>query len=950
MTAGLLTFQGSAQTTFTGDPFIIKIDTRGNSESISGDTSSTWLEGVYFDREYNSAPANLGVDWENDGVIDTIFFSSSAQSNPFDGYIKHKYASPGTYEIAFYSDVPTRFRISDSKFELISVLQWGDVPLASGGQMFRDAKYLTSVNETNPPVFTPGSKTMQDMFSGCTSFEATSLNNWDVSSATFMHNMFKDAEKFNGDISSWDVSNVQDMSQMLTDAEKFNQDIGNWDVSSVTDMSYMFRGARDFNQDLNNWDVSNVTDMRYMFNFALVFNGDISSWDVSNVTVMEGMFYQNQAFNQDIGNWDVSSVTNMKSMFRSAQVFNQDIGNWDVSSVTTMDGMFWDAGKFNQDIGNWDVSSVTNMQSMFISANSFNQNLNSWNTSSLTNAQSLFYRAKTFNGDISSWDVSNVTNMNSMFAGTEAFNQDISSWDVSSVTDMGGMFNSTAAFNQNISSWDVSSVTSMGGMFQWAQVFNQDISNWNVSSVTNMGDMFSRAAGFNQNIGNWDVSNAESMHGMLDINRMSLANYDSTLIGWASLPAPPQNINIGVQLQTYCHAEEARGKLINQYGWNFEGDSKQCAVPPQAACQDFYVDISPECSPYLPDPEVFNNNSTDENPGQAETFAFSLVEGSATFDLGSHEVSLIVTDVDALSDTCQATLYVVDSMLIPEPYTELDLGYQGPEGSSYSFDACLSKSFFINTGAYLSDGSTSDNMATITRELCGANAFVAVKVKSVEGGYAGVFLRAGTDANAPVAGIFKGSGIVHQTLTRGMSSAPANLTFRIPNNPNKTGWVGILRDGDYLRFFNSNNGQNWSPIGSPAYVPGQCVQAGIAAYGITSMAEVSATLGKIKSGENYAAGLSDGSTGFSIPQPDKRPKATLLPNPATHQVRLQMAAPLSAPADITVTNQLGQPLITQQAAAGDSSVELRLDGLPAGLYYVNLNTGRQVFNLPLIKQ
>jgi hypothetical protein len=63
-----------------------------------------------------------------------------------------------------------------------------------------------------------------------------------------------------------------------------------------------------------------------------------------------------------------------------------------------------------------------------------------------------------------------------------------------------------------------------------------------------------------------------------------------------------------------------------------------------------------------------------------------------------------------------------------------------------------------------------------------------------------------------------------------------------------------------------------------------------------------------------------------------------------------MAAPLSAPADITVTNQLGQPLITQQAAAGDSSVELRLDGLPAGLYYVNLNTGRQVFNLPLIKQ
>ena len=131
-----------------------------------------------------------------------------------------------------------------------------------------------------------------------------------------------------GHISDWDVSNVTDMSEMFKDASKFNQDLSKWDVRNVTNMSYMFSCAKSFNQDIGNWDVSRVIDMTYMFVCA-------------------------ESFNQDIGNWDVSRVKDMTYMFSWAESFNQDIGNWDVNSLTCRSGMFYSCADFNQDVKSW---------------------------------------------------------------------------------------------------------------------------------------------------------------------------------------------------------------------------------------------------------------------------------------------------------------------------------------------------------------------------------------------------------------------------------------------------------------------------------------------------------------------------------------------------------------------------------------------------------------------
>ncbi|MFW9963828.1 MAG: BspA family leucine-rich repeat surface protein, partial [Candidatus Sifarchaeia archaeon] len=356
-------------------------------------------------------------------------------------------------------------------------------------------------------------------FYGCSNLNLTANDSLNLTGTTSLSGLFLHCERLgtSGNMNGWDVSSVTNMSEMFYGAYTFNQDISDWDVSSVIDMSWMFYDALAFNQDISAWDVSSVTDMSWMFYQAYAFNQDISAWDVSSVTDMSYMFFYAYVFNQDISAWDVSSVTDMSWMFYQAYAFNQDISAWDVSSVTAMSGMFYGALAFNQDISAWDVSSVTAMSGMF-------------------------YYALAFNQDISAWDVSSVTDMSWMFSFASAFNWYIGAWDVSSVTDMSWMFGGTSAFNQSIGAWDVSSVTDMSLMFYEALAFNQDISAWDVSSVTAMSGMF---------------------HGVT----LSTANYDSLLLGWASLTLQHGvGFHGGGSKYSAGAAAAARQYIIDTYG------------------------------------------------------------------------------------------------------------------------------------------------------------------------------------------------------------------------------------------------------------------------------------------------------------------------------------------------------------------------------------------------
>ena len=307
----------------------------------------------------------------------------------------------------------------------------------------------------------------------------------------------------------------------------------------------------------------------------------VQQWGTQKWTSMANMFqYCTNLDSFPTQAPDLSLCTNMFAMFWEATAFNQPIGSWNVSSVTNMSGMFLRASAFNQPIGSWDVSQVTDMSNMFVRATAFNQPIDSWKVSNVTNMSFMFYIASAFNQPIGSWNVGGVTNMYTMFFGATSFNQDISSWNVSQVTTMVGMFGGATTFNQPIGSWDVSKVTSMGSMFSDATTFNQPIGDWNVSSVTDMPYMFRNAYAFNQAIGSWNVSSVTNMSNMFLEAKLSTANYDNTLIGWATTGTIGGVLNQGVTFDggssNYCNSSDARDYLINTYSWVITDGGLNC--------------------------------------------------------------------------------------------------------------------------------------------------------------------------------------------------------------------------------------------------------------------------------------------------------------------------------------------------------------------------------------
>ncbi len=269
--------------------------------------------------------------------------------------------------------------------------------------------------------------------------------------------------------------------------------------------------------------------------YTLVIDGTLVGWQFDNGGDKLKIIEISQWGNMGLGNTGhyfygcenlVLSATDAPDLTGTTTLYRAFRGCYSLGSTGSMD--------------TWDVSSVTNMTWMFTGASSFNQPIGNWDVSSIHSMYAMFYHADSFNQPIDGWDVSRVTNMEAMFMYSSSFNQDISSWDVSSVTIMRGMFASTS-FNQDISSWDVSSVTSMSYMFEGAY--------------------------FNQNIGDWDVSSVTYMEGMLSFANLSIANYDSLLIGWAELPLQ-YGVNFDAGYSLYSdNSAASRQKIIDTFAW-----------------------------------------------------------------------------------------------------------------------------------------------------------------------------------------------------------------------------------------------------------------------------------------------------------------------------------------------------------------------------------------------
>ena len=184
-------------------------------------------------------------------------------------------------------------------------------------------------------------------------------------------------------------------------------------------------------------------------------------------------------------------------------------------------------------------------------------------------------------------DLTGVTDMSNMFR-VSAFNGNIESWDVGNVTDMARMFQNADNFNQPLNGWNMTGVQDIGAMFQFTDNFNQPLDTWDVTAVTNMGGMFAGAQSFDQSLGDWDISNGPNMGNMFNNNPgISVANYDATLIGWATQSGGegpvPTGINFDAPNVNYCNAFAERQDLIDNFSWtiNDAGAASPTCLPSQ---------------------------------------------------------------------------------------------------------------------------------------------------------------------------------------------------------------------------------------------------------------------------------------------------------------------------------------------------------------------------------
>jgi len=164
-----------------------------------------------------------------------------------------------------------------SDFDNDSIANWNVKSVRYMRRMFAYSLFDSSLSgwDTSSLVY------MNGMFMGTKRFNQP-LNHFNMSKVADLSECFSVTLAFNQDLGDWDLSSVDTMEEMFQASVSFNHpSINLWNVSFVTNMHQMFAFSR-FNQPLNLWDVSNVVYMEDMFTSSR-FCQDISDWEPKKI-------------------------------------------------------------------------------------------------------------------------------------------------------------------------------------------------------------------------------------------------------------------------------------------------------------------------------------------------------------------------------------------------------------------------------------------------------------------------------------------------------------------------------------------------------------------------------------------------------------------------------------------------------------------------------------------
>ncbi len=606
---------------------------------------------------------NYSVDW-GDGSTNTRVT----------GDITHVYDNPGSYTISINGTFPRIKFKSINRNRLLEIRQWGDIEWSSMEEAFSNCQNLDMKSTDAPNLTNVGS--LAGMFSNCATFRGNdSFGNWEVSNTTNMNDMFNGltltTEIYEALLNGWsNLPNLQSGvvfdggNSQYCEAEPARQklldDFG-WIITDGGKTSECSNGTqRPF---ITIWKTDNVgpsndnqitipTFSGETYNYTVDWGDGLSDSGVTgNIThtysspgtyqvVISGdfprIYFQGPNPSVDdqqkivqINQWGDIAWSSMASAFAGCS--NLDVVATDVpdlSRVTSLQQMFDACTSLvgNPSISNWDVGNVTSLSGLFFGASQFNQNIGGWNVSNVQDFSATF-SGTSFNQFVGGWNVGNGIYFDNMFEFSP-FNHDIGNWDVSNGIGFGSMFNGASNFNQNIGGWNVSKAQYMNTMFFGASAFNQDLSLWDVSQVTNMQAMFYEAISFDQDLGNWDISGVRSMNDIFNGVTLTVENYDALLNGWGSVSNLQTGVNFNGGNSQYCMGEEARQKLIDDYGWTITDGGKTLDCEPVVNGRPFIT----RWKTYISETPV--NDRITIPTVEGETYNYTVDWGDGTTDSG----------------------------------------------------------------------------------------------------------------------------------------------------------------------------------------------------------------------------------------------------------------------------------------------------------------------------
>ena len=435
----------------------------------------------------------------------------------------------------------------------------------------------------------------------------SALSTWNVSNVTDMSTMFQNVNIASyAPFTTWNVGNVESFNNT------FNQTsysvvtslhgLENWNVSSATDMTNMFHENVSLTDAsaVTNWNVSNVVDMNGIFSSnSSLTTIDLSGWNTSSVQVMSNMFKNDPSLvTIYVGSSFVTTlVTSSTDMFTGCTSIKGGAGTTYSSSFIDKTRAHLDGGTSNpgyfsghggtlavgndgQDnffnsspilkttvesftfqpyingptgyIGGWDASYEQNGSVMAYYKDADNDGL--YEVSLQSNGTifapqsstwlfSYFLNLESING-MQYFDTSRVTDMRYMFGfSIKLTTLDLTYFDTSNVNNMNHMFSSLSTVGDmsltsiiGIESLDTHNVVNFQCMFQrCVGLTTLNLSAWNTSKVTNMNNMFFGCTGLTSlNISNFDTSKVTTMQGMFynckKLTTLNITHFDTSSV------------------------------------------------------------------------------------------------------------------------------------------------------------------------------------------------------------------------------------------------------------------------------------------------------------------------------------------------------------------------------------------------------------------------------------